>query len=138
MPVSDGLPTDGKQHVIGLERFRGAVLIGLHEHAILLDRRADDLGPGADLETLLAEYLVGFLHDVRVHAGKDRRHELHDRDLRTEPSPDRSELESDDAAADDDEVLRHFADRQRADVRQHALLVDLEETAARSERSRSR
>ena len=127
MPVSARAATDREQHVVRLERFRRAVLLGLHEHAILLDGRAGDFRSGANIEALLAEHLVGFLDDVGVHARKNRRHELDDRHLRAEPTPDRSELEADHAAADDDEVLRHFADGQRADVRQHAPLVDLEE-----------
>ena len=71
--------------------------------------------------------LVGFLDDVLVLAGENRRQQLDDRDLRAEPAPDGAELEADDAAADDDEVLRDFGDLERADVREHSLLVELEE-----------
>ena len=53
--------------------------------------------------------------------------ELDDGDLRAEPPPDAAELEADDAAADDDEVLRDFGDLQRAGVGEDALLVELEE-----------
>ena len=53
--------------------------------------------------------------------------ELDDGDLGAEPAPDGAELEADDAAADDDEVLRDFGDRERADVGEDALLVELEE-----------
>ena len=75
----------------------------------------------------LRKTLVGFLDDVVVHAGEDRRQELDDGDLRAESAPDGAELEADDAAADDDEVLRDLRDLERADVREDALLVELEE-----------
>ena len=61
-----------------------------------------------------------------VHARENPGHELDDRDARAEPAPDAAELEADHATADDDEMLRHLGDRERADVGEHALLVELE------------
>src|SRR5262249_55591727 len=47
-------------------------------------------------------------------------------DLGAEAIPNRPELETDDAAANDDEVLRYLGDLERADVRQDALLVEFQ------------
>src|SRR4029079_10157840 len=46
---------------------------------------------------------------------------------RPEPLPDRAELEADDAATNDDEVLRDLGDDERADVGEDAALIALEE-----------
>ena len=91
-------------------RLRLSVLLDVDEDAGRPSRPPPvTLRAGADVEALLAEDLVGFLHDVVVHAGQDRRQQLDDGDLRAEPAPDGAELEADDAAADDDEVLRDLA-----------------------------
>ena len=86
-----------------------------------------DVRAGADVEALLAEDAIGLLDDVVVHARKDRRQQLDDGDLGAEPVPDGAELESDHAAADDDQVLRDLGDDEGADVREDALFVELEE-----------
>ena len=68
-----------------------------------------DARAGADVEALLAEDSLGFFDDVVVHAGQDGGQQLDDGDLGAESLPDGSELEADDAAADDDEVRRERA-----------------------------
>ena len=54
-------------------------------------------------------------------------HRLQHGDLRAEPQPDAAELQSDHAAADDDQVLRHRGDRERAGRVDDPLVVELQE-----------
>jgi hypothetical protein len=75
----------------------------------------------------VSKCLVRLLHEFVVHPRKDGRHELHHGDPGAEPAPHGSELEADHASADDNEVLGNMRDPKRPDVREDALLVELEE-----------
>ena len=55
MPVSDGLPADGDEHVVGLERLAVSVLLDVDEIRLAFALRAGDFRAGADLEPLLPE-----------------------------------------------------------------------------------
>ena len=126
-PAERRLASDGDERVVALERLLRAVLLDVDENAIAVASPADDAGAGAEIEALSSKDAVALFHDVVVHAGKNRRHELDDGDLGAESSPDGAELEADDAAADDDEVAWDARDGERADVREDALFVEFEE-----------
>ena len=76
--------------------------------------------------------------DLAVDAGQDAVEKFDDRHLRAEPPPDRAELEPDDAGADDEQLLRHLAERKRAGRRHDALLVDVDAVEAARRPSRWR
>jgi hypothetical protein len=115
------------EHVVPFDAFGFAFLLDLDEDAGLVSSAVCHTRAGANVEALFLQDLVGFLDDVVVHAGKNRRQQLDHRHLRAESLPDGPELEADHAAADDDEMFRNFGNRERADVRQHALLVEFQE-----------
>ena len=75
-----------------------------------------DLGAGVDLKPLLAEDLVGFLHQIIIVAGENRGEELDHRDFGTQAAPHRTEFEANDTAAHNHQMLGHFRNRQRAHV----------------------
>ena len=64
--------------------------------------------------------------DLAIHARQDAVQKFHHGDLRAETVPDRTELEPDDAGADDQQFARHPVERQCAGRRYDALLVDLD------------
>ena len=99
----------------------------MHPHAVAVHLGTGHLGARVDLEPLLAEDLVGFLHQILIVAGENRGQEFDDRDLGTQAAPHRAELEADHTAADDHQMLGHFRNRQRAHVRQYTPLVELQE-----------
>ena len=102
----DGTSPDGDEHVVAFDAFGLSVLLDVDEHAGLGAPAVRHARAGANLEALFAEDAVGFLHDVVVHARKNRGQQLDDGDFGAESFPDGAELEADDAAADDDEVFR--------------------------------
>ncbi len=127
--------SDRDEDVVGVERLGRPVLLDLHDDARVLDRCTGDLRSDPEVESLPTQDTVGFLHDVVVVARKDGRHELHDRHLRAEPSPDRAELETDHPATDDHQVTRDFREGERADVGEDATLVERQEGKGRRYRA---
>ena len=83
-----------------------------------------DLRRQPELHALLRQDALELPSDLDVHAGQDAVEELDDGDLRAEPAPDRAELEPDDAGADDQELLRHLVELERAGRGDDHLLVD--------------
>jgi len=123
-----GDAADRDEHDIGFDRLRIAALRGLdrdlESRLRLLDLR--HLRTELELEALLLEDALEILRDLSVHAGEDRIEEFDDRDLGAEPSPDRAELEADDAAADDEKPLRDFLQCKRSCRGHDLLFVDLD------------
>jgi hypothetical protein len=68
----------------------------------------DDARVGTNVHPLLAKDAIHLLDHVRIHPWKNRREQLDDGDLRAKPTPHRAELEPNDAAANDDEMLGHL------------------------------
>ena len=66
------------------------------------------------------------LGDLAVHAGQDAVEEFDHGHLGPQPSPDRAELQADDAGADHQELRRRLGERQRAGGGDDRLLVDLD------------
>ena len=77
---------------------------------------------------ILAAFLAHFL----VHAGQDLVEIFDHGDLGAEPQPHAAKLEPDHAAADDDHMLGHLGQRQRAGrIDDHAgVIVDVDARAA--------
>jgi hypothetical protein len=69
---------------------------------------------------------VELLGDLGIHAGQDAVQELDDQDLRAEAPPHRAELEPDDPGADDQQLLRHLLQFERAGRGHDHLFVDLD------------
>ena len=67
--------------------------------------------------------------------GQDAVEELDHGHLGAEPAPDRAELQPDHAGADDEQLLRHLVERQRAGRGHDALLVDLDAAQPRDVRA---
>ena len=72
------------------------------------------LVPVLDIKALLLEHARAVLADIAVHAGQDLVEIFHDGDFRAEPQPDAAQLEPDHAAADHDQMSRHFRQFERA------------------------
>jgi hypothetical protein len=118
---------DRDQHHVRLDRLGLAALCGLNREsdAALRPLRLRHLGGGAKLEALLLEDPGRFLADLAVHPGQDLVQIFDDGDLRAEATPYGTELEPDDAAAYDDEAVRHLRKLERAGGIDDPLLIDL-------------
>ncbi|MNG76938.1 hypothetical protein D3C79_354770 [compost metagenome] len=117
---------DSHQHVIGLQRFCGTT-------GGRLQRQADAIGTCGSLShftaqlehhALLGERLLQGLGRFRVSAWADAVQVFDDSDLATQAAPDRTQLKTDHASTDDDQVLGHLRQRQRAGRVDDALVVD--------------
>ena len=114
----------------------GSIVTRRRRRLRLVDAR--DLVPSLKLDALLGQHALELLGDLAVHAGQDAVEELDDRHLGAEPPPHRAELQPDDAGADDQQLLRHLVQRQRAGRGDDALLVDARRPAAAPTPSRWR
>mmetsp|Transcript_69082 Transcript_69082/g.202256 ORF Transcript_69082/g.202256 Transcript_69082/m.202256 type:complete len:347 (+) Transcript_69082:295-1335(+) len=86
-----------------------------------------DLGLQLELHALLLEETVEILGHLCVDAHPaDGVQELHDRDLAAQPGPDGAQLQADDAAADDRELLGDLLQSQSACARDDLLLVEID------------
>jgi hypothetical protein len=126
-PCGDRTTADRDEHIVAVDALRLSVFLHVDEYAGVGEAAASDARAGANVESLLAKDALRFFHDVVVHAGQNRRQQLDDGDLGAESFPDGSELEADDAAADDDEVGGDARDSERADVGENAVFVEFEE-----------
>ena len=90
----------------------GVVLAAAHvdldgERAVGVLLVAHRLGVLEDLGAVLHELLLDDRGALRIDAGEQRGRRLDDGELRAELLVDHAELEPDDAAADDEQALRH-------------------------------
>ena len=98
----DGAAADGDEQEVGLEGL--AVLEGdLDAVVVLLDALEEDAG--GELDAALLEGALEGLDDRGVLVRNQRREAFDDRDVDAERLPDRSELDADHAAAEDDRAL---------------------------------
>ena len=126
-PGSEGITADRQQHDIGVDGFGLAALGGLHgqRHAGVGDGRAGHLMAELEGEALLHEHLLEGGGDFIVQARRDAVEELDNGDLRAEAVPHAAQLQPDHPCADDDQMLRHLVQLQRAGGGDDALLIDL-------------
>ena len=123
-----GPPADGNQHHVHLQGLGVAALHrldGQGDAGVGL-RGAGDLARQLERQPLFLEGAQHLLGHLRVHAGEDLVEELDHRHLGAEPTPHRSELDADVAAADHHHRLRHLGQRQRAGRADDPLLVDVD------------
>ncbi len=119
---------DRDEHDVGFEHLRAAVALGRRNAdgkrpALLLNAR--HFRAETERQALLLEDALALLRHLAVEARKDAVEEFHDRHLRAEPPPHRSDLKSDHAGADDEEPLRHGFELKRSGRGDDALFVDL-------------
>ena len=81
------------------------LLLGVDGRSVALDRCARNLRLQVKLQALLGQALLEQLAHLLVGRGNDARQELEDGYLGTQPLPDRAQLETDVAGADDDQVV---------------------------------
>ena len=115
------------EHHVGVNDLGRAA--GRHRLDRHLDDRAARVGLGhllrkAELEALLFEDLLEELGGLGVQRRHNAVAELDDGHLGAEAAPHRAHLEADDAGADDDHLLGHGGQRERAGRRDDALLVN--------------
>ena len=109
-----GAAAHGHQHAVEYIGAFAARVFELHREAFRLRRAARDLGVEQDLLVARLEALLERLHEVRIGARHQLAGELDHRELRAQRGIHRGHLEADDAAADDQQPLRHAAELQRA------------------------
>ena len=120
---------DRHENDIGFDRLRSTAARGrldfhLQCFAGGIDRR--DLRRQFEGKTLLLQHAVELVGDLAIDAGQNVIEEFDDRHLGAEPPPHRAELEPDDAGADDEKLLRHLGEIERAGRRHDALFVDVD------------
>ena len=86
-----------------------------------LDRRPHD-----EFQALFLQQFLELLLHFAVHAGGDDIQEFDDGDLGPEPFVDRPQFQPDDACADHDQLLWHFAKRQGACGGDDRFFVDFD------------
>ena len=96
---------------------------------------AGDLGGELERDALLLQQPMELPRDLAVDARQDVIEKFDDRDLRAEPPPYRAQLKPDNAAADDQKLLRHFGQVERAGRGHDALLVDVDAVKTRHVRA---
>ena len=136
-----GHAPDRDQHDIGFERLRCAAARGRLD--LYLERLAGGIDRGdfrrqLERQPLLLQHAMELLGDFAVDARQDVIEEFDDRHFGAEPPPHRAELEPDDAGADDEQLLRHLGEIERAGRRHDALLVDVDAVAGAPRPSRWR
>ena len=126
--IGEGPPADGDEHDVGLQNLggaaRGRLDRDLQRLAALVDR--GHLAGQAEGHALAGEDALRLAGHFAIEAGQDAVEEFHDRDFRSEPPPDRTEFQADDAGADDDQARRHLRQGERAGRGHDALFVDLD------------
>ena len=127
---------DGDDEHVDDELLRRAARLVADLDGVALDGRARDLRAEPDVELLLLQVAQRFLRDLLVGHRQERVERFQDHDLGAEPLPDRAELETDDAGADDAEALRHVVERERARRIDDALAVELRDRQLDRRRAR--
>ena len=80
-------PTHRHEHVVRVDRRRCAVFFNVNRHAVRTNIGTRHLRARVNLEPLLAKRPVGFLHDVVIVTGQNRRRKLDDCHVRTKSTP---------------------------------------------------
>ena len=114
--LCEGAAAGGHQHDVHVQLLgvtAGAGLDG-QSHTAVGDLGLGDLVAQHELEALLLEELLVLLRDLAVHGRHDAIQELDDGHLRTQAVPHRSHLQTNHAATDDSQLLRHLLQRQGA------------------------
>ena len=126
--VGVGLAASGDQNHIGFQRFSCAALDRLERDlgasAGLFDRR--HLGAELEVDALLGKQALRLLGQLAIHAAENVVEVLDDGDLGAEALPDGTEFETDDTAADDDELFRNLGKRDCAGRGDDDLLVKID------------
>jgi hypothetical protein len=123
-----GDAADADQHDVRFQRLCRAASRRFDADLQRFTGRIDTRDLRAELEchALLFQHALELPRDLAVHTRQNAIEEFHHGDLRAEPAPDRTELETDDAGAHHQQLARHLVQGQRAGGRHHALLVDLD------------
>ncbi|MNV23794.1 hypothetical protein D3C71_1148300 [compost metagenome] len=137
---SVGLAAGRDQHDVCFQRFGSAALDRLEHHlrtgARLFNGR--HLGAELEIETLLGEQTLRLLGDFAVHAAENIVEVFNNGDLRAEARPDRTELEADHAAADNDQLFRNLGKGDRAGGGNDDVFIDIDLNARNAGNIRTR
>ena len=105
-----------EEHLVAFERLRRAADVGRHGHRAAGTRHLGDLRLRHDRDPPGLQRAHEKAHELGIRVGDRLGEHLHHRDLGAELRVEGAELETDRAAADDDEPLRRGRERQRGDV----------------------
>lgn len=118
---------DGNENHVGRDRFGLAFDLDLHEkRSIGLTVVPNGFGVLVDLAATLGDLAFDDLHAVLINAVEQVRQVLDDGEFRAESLVDHAEFEADDAAADDEQALGHFAQTDGFFRADDLLAVELE------------
>src|SRR6185437_2648351 len=128
--IGEGAAADGQQHDVGLDLLRSAALRGLdrQRNPLIRPGRGRHLAAEAEPDALLRQDALEGHRHFPVHCRHDAVEELDHRHLGTQAAPDAAQFQTDDAAADDDEMPGHAVQFERAGGGDDALLVHLHPT----------
>ncbi len=116
---------DRHQHLRAIDaQLRAVFLLGLDSRPITPNQRAGHLGLEVKLETLLRQTLLEQIPHLLVGHRHDSRQKLDDGDRRSQPPPDRSQLEPDVTRAHDDQVVGNLVEAEGARRIDHDLAVE--------------
>ena len=106
------------------ERLRPLRVAVTDLHAVLLHRRARDLGAEPDIEAQFLEVPRGFLGELRIGHRQELGQRLQHHGFGAEPAPDAAELEPDHAGTDHAQPLRHHGKVERAPGIHDAIAIE--------------
>src|SRR5688572_13004017 len=107
-----------------LDQWTAVAAIDMSSYGPGPSAEADELGVQTEVDAFGGEDVLNCGRDLRVLATDETSSHLDDRDLGPEPPEHLAELQSDVAAADDDEVLRQRVQRHHRAVRQELNAVE--------------
>src|SRR5690606_32063089 len=93
-------------------------------HFLALDFGTGQARTQQNLQTLLGQYLEGFLGDLLIGSRQELVHRFDDGHFGTEACPDRTQFETDDTRADDAQASRNALEIQRTGGVDDDLLID--------------
>ena len=95
-------------------------------HAGIADRGAGDLRPQTERQPLFRQHAPRRGREFGIHARQNAVEELDDGDLRAQSAPHAAEFQADHAGANDNQMLRHLVQFQRAGRCDDAFLIDID------------